>query len=99
MSLHQNSLEAYWSGQVGEFSRREKEILAIFRSKAGTFTDREIMLGLGFTEMNCVRPRITELIQRGVLEEVGSLIDNVTQKRVRRVRLVLRPAHQTQLAI
>ena len=84
---------------MGEFSRREKEILAIFRSKAGSFTDREIMLGLGFTDPNCVRPRITELINRGVLEECGSLIDHHTGKRVRKVRLVLRPQHQTQLAI
>lgn len=39
-------------------------------------SDREVMIILGFNDMNSVRPRITELIQEGVLEECGTVKDS-----------------------
>ncbi len=50
-------------------------------------TDRHVCTFLGFTDMNSVRPRITTLIKRGLLEECGSMRDPLTGKRVRLVRL------------
>jgi hypothetical protein len=43
------------------------------------------MQGMGFSDMNSVRPRITELIEKAKLMEVGSIVCPVTKKRVRRV--------------
>jgi len=97
-SIHNNSLEAYWQGRVDEFSKREREILALLKATNGCFTDREIKVGLGYTDSNSVRPRISELIDRGVLEEWGNVYDGTTRKRVRKVRLVGAP-QQTLLAI
>ena len=49
-------------------------------------TDREIMQALGYKDMNAVRPRITELIKRGFLEECGSMRDPGTKRIVRLIR-------------
>ena len=40
---------------------------------------------LGFTDMNSVRPRISDLIKAGVLMEYDTVRDHVTGKLVRRV--------------
>lgn len=45
------------------------------------------MLFLGFVDPNSVRPRLTELIGDGILEEAGSVSDPITHKTVRVVRL------------
>jgi hypothetical protein len=46
------------------------------------------MIKLGKTDPNYVRPRISFLLQDGVLEECGSKSDPVTGKTVRMVRIV-----------
>ena len=81
-----NSLLAYWQGEEGLFEKREQDILKALRY-AKDLTDREIMLALELPEPNCVRPRITELIKDGVLEQTGNKIDPQTGKRVRTVSL------------
>ena len=47
--------------------------------------DREVMRMLDFTDMNKVRPRITELVDAGVLREVGTVKDETTGRHVRLV--------------
>jgi hypothetical protein len=49
-------------------------------------TDRQIMLVLEYDEMNCVRPRITELKKKGLVREVGKTKCPRTGKSVRLVR-------------
>lgn len=86
--MHVNSLAAFDAGREELFSARELAILAFLKSNPwGNVpqTDREIMKGLGFTDMNAVRPRITELIKDGVLTEEGSVEDTTTGKWVRLV--------------
>lgn len=86
--LHQNSLAAYDTGREELFSAREIAILSFLKSNpCGNVpkTDREIMKGLGFTDPNSVRPRITELIKSGVLAEEGSVECQTTRKQVRLV--------------
>ena len=51
-------------------------------------TDREVMQGMGFKDMNAVRPRITELLAKKILEENGSTRDHETKRYVRKVRLI-----------
>lgn len=87
MKLHPNSLEAYHDGRRDLFPRRSTEILAVLAT-LGEASDRDVCQHLGFTDMNAVRPRVTELIDAGVLEEVACRIDPVTERRVRVVRIV-----------
>lgn len=81
--VHENSLAAYRAEET-KLSARELAILDWIRVH-GAHTDREVMQGMGFTEPNAVRPRITELIDAGKLKEVGSVRCPVTGKTVRRV--------------
>lgn len=81
--MHEHSLAAYHAEEP-RLSRRAEAVLA-WISEHGPHTDREVMRGMGFTDMNAVRPRITELIEAGKLMEVGDVRCSVTGKRVRRV--------------
>ena len=82
--MHAHSLEAYYAG-TDQFSARQRQILAILRKQP--MSDREIMLALRFTDPNSVRPRLTELLKAGIIEECGEQADPITRKTVRVVRL------------
>ncbi len=96
--MHVNSLAAYEDGRHEMFSARELAVLGALR-RLKCATDRGVMIALGFTDMNSVRPRITELIKDGVLMEDGSVEDHVTGKRVRAIRFRPRPQSQVELAL
>ena len=86
--MHANSLQAYAESQT-HLSAREQLIVARMQQDVfGEWTDRQMMHALGFKDMNAVRPRITGLVQKGILKEVGSVRDEVTGKTVRTVSLV-----------
>ena len=99
MTAHANSIAAYQSERdAGNLSKRCKAILAVLENDAMQYlgrTDRMIMNALKFTDMNSVRPRITEMVKAGVLEECGETRDT-TGKQVRRVR-IKRPAENLEL--
>lgn len=84
--MHQNSLAAFYAGEKGFFNARQQQILAAFASW-GRATDRDICNLLGFTDLNAVRPRITELLDDGVLEEAGDQVCVVSKKTVRVCRI------------
>lgn len=79
--VHQNSIAAFHE-EEGRFGARAGAILAWIHVH-GEATDREVMLGLGFTDPNSVRPRISELIDSGDLEEVRSTRCPHSRKTVR----------------
>lgn len=83
--MHANSLDAYDS-EAAHFSRREAEIHAALTRTTEPATDRDICRRLGYSDMNAVRPRLTELIAGGWVEECGSVRCPVTGKTVRLVR-------------
>jgi len=89
--MHQNSLFAIQQQRdSGKLSQREQLILQVLENDTLQHlgrTDRMIMNALKFTDMNAVRPRITEMVKKGVLEECGDTMDPATQQRVRRVRI------------
>jgi hypothetical protein len=92
--MHANSLLAWRDLDVGE---RCKAILEVYRLSSVPLCDREIAERLGFTDMNAVRPRITELIKKHhKLMECGAVVDSVTGKTVRTVGLIA--PRQTTLA-
>lgn len=78
--IHAHSIAAYESLPLQE---REREVLAVFGDAlTSPLTDREVAERLG-REIACVRPRITRLIELGVLAEAGSVKDLRTNRTVR----------------
>jgi hypothetical protein len=83
MTVHANSVSAYHSLNISD---RAQAVLKVYVEATYPMADREVMRRMGFTEPNQVRPRCTELIEAGLLEECGDTIDKETQKRVRLCR-------------
>jgi hypothetical protein len=101
-TLHANSRLAYWQGREDLFSKRENDCLLALRAAPGS-TDREVMLALGFSDPNAVRPRLTALIESGVVREAGKIQCAITGKTVRRLEIAPDPRTprfrgQTELA-
>lgn len=84
LQMHYNSLSAYYNG-IPKLSKRESVIHQFFLETGGCYTDREVMKELGFIETNQVRPRITELIKKNLLRQVGSKKCETTGQKVRLV--------------
>lgn len=84
--MHSNSLAAY-DELAGELSERCAEIMRAFGRDGKPLTDRDVLWRVKRSDMNSVRPRITELIQSGYLRECGSTKCPVTGKTVRLVEV------------
>ena len=83
MPAHAHSTAAHRQEQAsGRLSQRAQLILAT-ALEGVHFTDRAMMLRIGKTDPNAVRPRVTELIEAGFLIVTGSTRDPVTGKTVR----------------
>lgn len=95
--VHNHSIEAYHTGNRERFPKRAAEILAALQY-LGRASDREVCRHLGFADMNAVRPRISELIRDGAVEEIGEARDPVTGRNVRIVAPVGR-VRQLSLAM
>lgn len=92
--IHQHSIAAYHSEQP-RITRRLERVIAWLELHPKQ-TDREIMEGLCFRDMNAVRPRVTEGINARRLVEVGEKRCPVTGKTVRIVDLSLDERGQRQ---
>ena len=46
------------------------------------YTARQIAYGMGFTDLNAVKPRLTELKAAGLVEVTGKAYDETTKRRV-----------------
>lgn len=79
--MHEHSLDAY-RAEEAKLSTRSKAVLDWIAAH-GPHTDREVMQGMGFSEPNAVRPRLTELVDAGKLIEVCARRCPVTGKTVR----------------
>lgn len=86
-NMHDNSLDAYADDEA-QLSDRATRILEIVRSAERPLTARQVLgaycleLGVRHHDMNLVRPRISELVKDGWLEEAGKVKDAVTGKTV-----------------
>ena len=85
--MHENSLLAYATERAHLSTREQMIVNRMKQDIFGQWTDRQVMNALGFTDMNAVRPRLTSLIQKGILKEVGNVRDLITGKTVRTVSL------------
>ncbi len=73
--------------QQGHPRDRRAEILRHIGLCSFAVTDRMVCRALGYSDMNQVRPRITELLAMGKLRELGSQRCHHTGKTVRTVVL------------
>lgn len=85
--IHENSKQSYQDIKP-ELSGRRREIYLTMLQYMPVATDREIKDKMGLGDMNSVRPRITELIKSGHLEETNSTKCPITNKTVRKVKIV-----------
>ena len=86
--MHENSLEAF-EEEKPHFSKREALIVEFMGKRE--MSDKAVAHGLGFSAKAAVQPRISELLDRGILEECGSEIDADTGKRCRLTRRRVKP--------
>ena len=87
--VHKNSMIAIKDiRKSGRAELRKKAITRIF-SNGGEYTDRDVLhiLFPSSDNMNNVRPRITELICDGILENTYDMRDNITGRPVRVCRI------------
>jgi hypothetical protein len=70
------------SRQVERFNRR-RLILSAYDKAGEPLTDRQVVDIIGYRDMNSARPRITELVEEGILKEVGTVEDHLTKRTVR----------------
>lgn len=84
--MHENSLAAY-AEELPKLSKRAGEIFEYLKDWKLPITDRQVMEQMGFSEPNAVRPRITELIKIGLVEEVGCVKCHRTGKKVRLINV------------
>ena len=73
-------LESYRA--LGEEREKRQKLILEYIREHGPSTSREIAYGLGFSDLNAVKPRLTELKARGRVEVVGAKVDMVTERRV-----------------
>ncbi len=89
--MHVNSLQAHQEERsTGRLSKRCAAIMAMLENDTMQHlgrSDRAIMTMMGFNDPNSVRPRLSEMLKAGVLQECGSTRDPVTGKWVRLVRI------------
>lgn len=66
-------------GKTDKQTRKDQILAAL---KAGPMTARCVMQVLGYSDLNSVRPRLTELVHEGAVIEAGALWDDVSKRNV-----------------
>ena len=66
-------------------TRRQQILWALERY--GPLTARECAAALGYSDLNAVRPRLTELYKQGLVETTGKRIDKLTALPVTEYRI------------
>lgn len=84
-AMHINSLAAFDEIEE-ERSERANVIYSLMTTAASAMTDRQIAQALGFSDINMVRPRITELKDNRWAVETGTIECPVTRRHVRLVK-------------
>ena len=68
------------SNRKTDKTTRQNMILAALGNEE--MTAREIAYKLHYTDLNAVKPRLTELMQLGVVEAIGKKYDPLTERNV-----------------
>jgi hypothetical protein len=97
MTIHQNSFQSYQE-IANQLSSRQAMIFQILTQARKGLTDRQILNFAGLHDMNQVRPRITELIRSGLVQEIKSVKCPITDRKVRVVKAIA-PQPQMKLKL
>lgn len=81
--MHIHSRIAWERLQGVKITARRKKILEFYAWANKPMTDRQAKHGMGFNDMNQVRPRVTELLKMNALLEHSHIKDRVTKTMVR----------------
>lgn len=81
-----NSMETHQQNKA-KFGHRCTAIVKAFSAIGEPATDRQIMAALGSSDSNFVRPRITELVEIGVLVKAEDIRCPITGRKVRACKL------------
>jgi len=92
MSVRENSIDTFIALK-DHLSGRSLEVYS-YIEKNGQCTEREIKDGLGYDDMNAVRPRVTEMIESGLLIEGLKVRDGVTNRPVRTIMIETQCKHE-----
>lgn len=77
MITEETRLESYLKTPT---SKRQNMILECMGTRE--MTARMIATELGFSDMNAVKPRLTELKDKGIIEATGKAYDSLTKRSV-----------------
>ena len=77
MITHETRRESF---EKTDRATRQSIILAALGDEE--LTARELLSRIGFSDMNFVRPRLTELMKSGRVEAAGKKWDNITERNV-----------------
>ena len=92
MNVHANSIEAF---NELDLPKRQRAVFNIFKKAKKSLTDRQVYFKMfpfhGWVcrrfdlspDLNRVRPRISELVKKGVIQEVGKTVRRGSRGRVR----------------
>lgn len=97
MNIHNNSRKSYEEEKEKQNLSKRCKAVVFAVDMLGVATDRMIKDYLEMPDMNSVRPRVTELIQKGNLVEHDSTKCPLTDKTVRRVKLAEPNKEQMEL--
>lgn len=98
--MNENSISAYREGiNSGEIKKREQLIFEEYYFGDKTLTDRQVLNGVkpGSDNMNWVSPRITEMLTKGILKNVGDLKVNGRPCRQLRINHLIEEVQQVEL--
>lgn len=101
-NMHENSLDVY-ADEGPKLQTRAWLILGLIKGCCNPVTARQLLddaaryEGKTLTDMNYVRPRISELLKEGLIEECEEKVcDSVTGKKVSQFRVPAAPVTETQ---
>lgn len=90
-NVHDNSIQTFYETEQDREKRRA-EVFEVYVKAGRSMTDREVCKALGYNDLNAVRPRCSELVDEGLLIEVGKTRCPITNRRVRLMRVREREA-------
>lgn len=78
--------ETRFESYIQRPATRTQDILRFMGHDA--MTARQIAYGMGYTDLNAVKPRLSEMKEAGTIKAIGKAYDNVTKRKVAVYRAV-----------
>lgn len=79
--------ETRLEGYIQRPATRAQDIMRFMGHDA--MTARQIACGMGYTDLNAVKPRLSEMKEAGTVKVIGKAYDNVTKRKMAVYRVVM----------